>query len=165
MQTAPLKEKDEIKIFILYLLKNINYPLDFANINDIVVQDGFVGYFDFVECFAELLDAGHVIEEKVKGTEIYMISDTGVKVAENLQEKLLGMVRDKGLKNALRLLSFKKRGADVRCSAAKREDGRYDLNCKIIEKNVEMLNVNVVLETKSQVDRMQYYGEQFYNCS
>ena len=43
---APLKEKNDIKIFILYLLKNLNYPLDFNTISDIVVQDEFVNYFD-----------------------------------------------------------------------------------------------------------------------
>ena len=36
---ARLKNKNDIKIFILYLLQNINYPLDFPTINDIVVQD------------------------------------------------------------------------------------------------------------------------------
>ena len=61
---GPLKDKNDIKIFILYLLRNIGYPLDFDNINDIVVQDGIVGYFDFADCFAELLDTGNIAEEK-----------------------------------------------------------------------------------------------------
>ena len=60
---ARLKNKNDIKIFILYLLQNINYPLDFPTINDIVVQDEYVNYFDFAECFAEILDMGHVVEE------------------------------------------------------------------------------------------------------
>ena len=55
---AQLKDKNDIKIFILYLMRHVGRPLDFVSINDIVVQDGYVGYFDFVECFAELLEAG-----------------------------------------------------------------------------------------------------------
>ena len=47
---AALKDKNDIKIFILYLMRNVGYPLEFENLNDIVVQDGVVGYFDFVEC-------------------------------------------------------------------------------------------------------------------
>ena len=54
---AQLKDKNDIKIFILYLMRHVGRPLDFVSINDIVVQDGYVGYFDFVECFAELLEA------------------------------------------------------------------------------------------------------------
>ena len=53
---AQLKEKNDIKIFILYLMRNIGYPLDFSNINDIVVQDGIVNYFDFAEFGAHMAD-------------------------------------------------------------------------------------------------------------
>ena len=42
-----LTDKFEIKIFILFLLKNIKEPLEFSMINDIVIQDGYVNYFDF----------------------------------------------------------------------------------------------------------------------
>ena len=47
-----LTDKFEIKIFILFLLKNIKEPLEFSMINDIVIQDGYVNYFDFAICFA-----------------------------------------------------------------------------------------------------------------
>jgi len=59
---SQFRDKNDIKIFILYLLRHIGYPLDFVSINDIVVQDGYVGYFDFVECFAELLETGNILE-------------------------------------------------------------------------------------------------------
>ena len=63
---APLRDKNDIKIFILYLLKNLKYPLDFNTISDIVVQDEFVNYFDFAECFAELLDSGTIEQIRVQ---------------------------------------------------------------------------------------------------
>jgi len=62
---APLKDKNDIKIFILYLMKNIDYPLDFNTLSDIAVQDEFVSYFDFAECFAQLLDIGTVAQIRV----------------------------------------------------------------------------------------------------
>ena len=47
---APLKEKNDIKIFILYLMRNIGYPLDFSNINDDGYYNGiiFKGYINNV---------------------------------------------------------------------------------------------------------------------
>ncbi len=57
-----LSEADEIKIFILYLLDKIGYPLDYASIGQIVVQDGIVSFFDFAECFFALVEAGHIKE-------------------------------------------------------------------------------------------------------
>ena len=68
---APLKEKNDIKIFILYLMRNIGYPLDFSNINDIVVQDGIVNYFDFAE-YGESFSYDGTIEKYSGGLiEIY----------------------------------------------------------------------------------------------
>ncbi|MBE6611963.1 MAG: DUF4364 family protein [Ruminococcaceae bacterium] len=170
---APLKEKNDIKIFILYLLKNLKYPLDFNTISDIVVQDEFVNYFDFAECFAELLDAQTIEQLRVgdeiqieptigsngrpeKKTELYRITDRGIEVVEQLSSSLLNMIKEKSLKSAMRLLSFRSRGSEIRCSSGEREDGRYDLHCEIIENRQTLMELNMVVDTQMQLDRMMY---------
>ena len=50
-----LTEVDEIKIFILYLLDKIGYPLDYPSISQIMMQDGIVRFIDFAECFFALV--------------------------------------------------------------------------------------------------------------
>ena len=50
-----LYAEDEIKIFILYLMYHIGRPLEYEDINDIVMQDGFVGGIDFADCFADFI--------------------------------------------------------------------------------------------------------------
>ena len=35
---SPIGSIRNVKIFVLYLMENINYPLDFITINDIVMQ-------------------------------------------------------------------------------------------------------------------------------
>ena len=170
---APLKEKNDIKIFILYLLKNLKYPLDFNTISDIVVQDEFVNYFDFAECFAELLDLGTIEQIRVgdeliaepsigqngrpeKKNELYRITENGIRVVEQLQSNLLSMIKEKSLKSAMRLLSFKSRGSEVKCTSEKRLDGGYDLHCEVIENHNTLLEVNLVVENKQQLDAMMY---------
>ena len=78
---APLKDKNDIKIFILYLLGSVGYPLDFNTISDIVVQDDFVGYFDFAECFAELVDCGNIEIIHAEPNDLYRITPNGRLVA------------------------------------------------------------------------------------
>ncbi len=155
---APLKDKNDIKIFILYLLKNLNYPLDFNTISDIVVQDEFVNYFDFAECFAELLDSGNIekLPQENDKDELYQITQNGILIAEQLQSNILNMIREKSLRSAMRLLSFKSRGSDVRCHTNKREDGRYDLVCEVIEKNGTLMKLELVVDSKYQLDKMAY---------
>mgnify|MGYP003538829670 CR=1 FL=1 len=48
---AEMKDRFQIKGFILYLLKNIREPLEYKIINDMVMQDGFVSGRDFPICF------------------------------------------------------------------------------------------------------------------
>lgn len=169
---APLREKNDIKIFILYLLKNLNYPLDFNTISDIVVQDEYVNYFDFAECFAELLDSGNIeqlhapLPDEQQGNEarrsakgnddLYRITENGIQVVEQLQSNLLNMIKEKSLKSAMRLLSFKSRGSDVKCSYTERTDGKYDLKCEVIERDCKLLELGLVIENKYQLDKMVY---------
>lgn len=153
---APLKDKNDIKIFILYLMRNIGYPLDFANINDIVVQDGYVNYFDFAECFAELLDMGNIEEVKVDGEDRYIITDRGIHVADNLESNLLSTLREKSLKSALRLLSFKKRGANIRCEVEPGGEGKFVLRCEISEGKEQLMQLRVLLDSPNQMEKMRY---------
>ena len=44
-----LKDKTDVKIFILYLMRNIGYPLPFTDLDVIVRQDGIVDYLSFSE--------------------------------------------------------------------------------------------------------------------
>ena len=150
-----LKEKNDIKIFILYLMRNVSFPMEFSDINDIVVQDGVVSYFDFAESFAELLDTGNIAESKSGGIEYYTITEQGKNVADNLESNILTTIRDKSLKNALRLLSFKKRGSHIKCTGGENDDKSYFINCLIRENDDDMLNLKLRLDTNQQFETMK----------
>lgn len=51
---------EQVKVFILYLLEKIGYPLEYNDLASIVLRDGYVDYFDFVKNFHELLEQGHI---------------------------------------------------------------------------------------------------------
>ena len=48
--------KNNVKIFVLYLMENINYPMDFVTLNDVIMQTDYVMYLDFAEDFGEMTD-------------------------------------------------------------------------------------------------------------
>jgi hypothetical protein len=152
-----LTNKNDIKIFILYLLRNIGYPLDFTNVNDIMVQDEFVNYFDFAECFAELIDAGNISEIKNEnGVTLFAVTEQGKEVSESLESDLYQLIREKSLKSALRLLDFKKRGSLSKCTYKELPDGSYELTCFIREGNEEVFRTTLKVDNKKMLDRMLY---------
>ena len=126
-----LWDKTDVKIFILFLLDNLQYPLDMDTISRIVHETGYVGGFDFAECFSELLDDGHVIGDEVDGVAYYQVSSTGRMVAQQLQSELLDEIREESMICAARLLSLKARGATLRTSTERRDDGQYIVTLSI----------------------------------
>lgn len=153
---APLKKKDDIKIFILYLLNNLNKPFEFEDINAIVMQDGIVGGIDFAECFVELMDTGNIREYTEGDKTLYVITDQGRHVADSLQGEILGFIRTRSLKSALRFISFKERGSEIKTSFSIRADGKYDLCCQIIDERQLSLEVKIVADNANQLELMQH---------
>lgn len=152
-----LTDRDDVKIFILYLMNSIGYPLERGVLHDISVQDGFVSTFDFIEAYDELADKGN-IEITVEGEDVEMVSitDNGRHIADTLNGKLLSSVREKALKSALRLLSFKKRGTKITSEANQLPHGKYEFSCSIKDNSGDLMELRVTLDNPKQLDRTMY---------
>lgn len=169
-----LKNENEIKIFILYLLDKIGYPLDYPSIGSIMMQDGIVNFFDFAQCFFSLVDAGHIREiisdkraaklleitpdsEEEAGLEddpvLYEVTETGRHVAEALSDNLMVTVREKSYRSALRHLSFAKRGAYVDQTYKKDGDG-YIVHCSIKDKSGTLMDLKIRADSEYQLKCM-----------
>ena len=148
-----LTDKFEIKIFLLYLLKNIKGPLEFATINDIVIQDGFVNYFDFAICFAELLEANQITEIKGDKT-LYVISPAGTEAVESVEDKIFVSVKEKALRSALRLLAYNRSGSRTRSRIEKADKG-YRLICSIEDSEKTLLSVEVFLTDEDYAEKLR----------
>lgn len=155
MSRTTLKDKKDVKIFVLYLLENINYPLDFVTINDMVMQNDFVAYFDFAECFGELVDDGLIIKLAKDDTEKYIVSEKGRHVARTLKSDILDTILEKSLASALRFLSFKKQNAEIKCRSEKREDGQYDVICAVLRDKKEIFSLSVAVDTYERAEKMK----------
>ncbi|MGN1409017.1 MAG: DUF4364 family protein [Eubacteriales bacterium] len=84
----------QVKVFILYLLEKVGYPLDYNDLATIVIRDGYVDYFDFVTYFHELLEDGHIRkitvpadEKKLPAAEDDPFSDREIQADEENDEK------------------------------------------------------------------------------
>ena len=155
MLPTQLRDKTDIKIFVLHLLRNIAYPLEFYDINDIVLQDGLVGGIDFYECFSQLCQSGNIEETKEGDKTFYEITEQGKDVAATLSSELLPHIRSRSLKSALRYLSFKKRKANLATSTTLLDDGRTNLTCTIIQEGCQLLQLQLLTDSDEQANKMK----------
>lgn len=150
-----LINKIDIKVFILYLLNNVGEPLKFETVNDMVLQDEFVNYFDFAICFSELLEVGQVSEfPEEDGSVLYFISESGKESLSSYESSLLPVIRDRALKSALRLVAFNRNGSRIVSKVTECENG-YMLNCKIIDKFKTLFSVELFVAEKEYAERLK----------
>ena len=152
---SPIGAKRNVKIFVLFLMENINYPLDFVSINDIVMQTDYVMYLDFAESFHEMIDGGLIEFIEEDGEKYYFVTEKGSCVAREMKSDILSAILDQSLEAAFRYLDFKKRKIEVKCEYEKREDGRYDLACAMYEKKACIFEVTLAVDTEDRAKRMQ----------
>ena len=148
--SSTIGSKNNVKIFVLYLMRNINLPLDFATLNDIVMQNDYVMYLDFAESFHEMLDADliKVDGENEYGDPMYSVTPKGSLVGEQLKSDLLRSILDKSLECALRYLDFRRRGITVDCNWVHLPGHTYDATLLIYEKGKTVLNVTINVDSE-----------------
>ena len=157
--SSPIGGKKNVKIFVLYLMENINYPLDFTTLNDIVMQTDYVMYLDFAEAFHEMLDLGLILEMEDEGEKFYCVSQKGRCVAQELHSDIISSILDRSLAAALRYLDFKRRGITVDCTYEKLSDQTVNVTFFIRERDKLLMQttINVDSDYRSEKMRRNFY--------
>jgi hypothetical protein len=149
-----LENKIDVKIFILYLLNNVGEPLEFTTINDMVLQDEFVGYFDFALCFSELLEKGQISEYGESEDKLYAISQSGKETLESYESSLLPIIKERALRSALRLIAYTRHGNRISSTITEANNG-YMLNCKIVDKEKTLFSVELYLSDRAYAEKLK----------
>lgn len=158
----------QVKVFILYLLEKVGYPLDYNDLATIVIRDGYVDYFDFVTYFHELLEQNHIkkytaeeleekgIEAPSKNGDFYVVTETGKMIAQGLSDDLLlAAIRERSYVSAMRHLSLEKRGAVIKHDIEAVGDGSYIFHCSIKDREGLAFNLSLRADSFMQATRMR----------
>lgn len=150
-----LKDKNDVKILILFLLKNINYPLTITNISDILIRYGQANYFDITDGLEELVS--NFFAEKIEnedGVTHYHPTGQGIKFAEELYSLLPSSVREKTMRSALKTLSNIKRESQIITDLQKTDYG-YLVNCQIKDEELDIFKFSLYVPNDIQAHIVQ----------
>ena len=84
-----IREKLEIKILILFILRRLPEPISLEELTELTMCDGGISYFDFMECVAELVKTEHLQLEDDK----YHLTEKGARNGETTENSLPITVR------------------------------------------------------------------------
>lgn len=148
MYKTPIRDKNKVKIFVLYLMHNIHYPMTKVQINDIVMVSDYVFYLDFAESFNEMLDGDliAVVGKDENGFELYEPTQKGMLVADALHCDIKERILDESLVCALRYLDFQRRDVKVDTEFVKLPDTTFNITMTMSERG------KIIFKTTINVD-------------
>ena len=155
--SSPLGNKQNVTVFVLYLMQNVGYPLDFVTLNDIIMQTDYVAYLDFAETFSRLVDTDLIEKAGVneQGETTYTVTGKGRTVVESMQGDILPSILEESLTCALRHLDFTRRGVKATCRSTPNPMGGYDFTCSITEGETTLLSITLWTDSKARAERME----------
>lgn len=153
---SPIGNMRNVKIFVLYLMTNIGYPMTFSTINDVTMQNDYVMYLDFADAFYEMLEHDLIVcvGQNESGDDLFAVTYKGRCVAEELKSDILPSILDQSLRCALRYLDFRKRGVRIETNITQNPDKTYDLECRMYEKKEVIMSIMLKVDSRLRAERM-----------
>ena len=145
----------DLKVFVLFLLDNIRYPVEEATIIDIVEENVNDISFDYEQCLRDLAESGHLLSDEVDGVWYYMISEKGRTVSTELYDHLEKGFRERSLKSAIRHISLMKSGASIKSYIEKTESGRYRVTMEANDKYGELMRTSLVVNSEAEAEEIK----------
>ena len=121
-QNGFIRTKREIKFLILYVVGRLTLPAPLETVQEAVMCDGGVDFFEFSECLSSLVETEHVTRS---ADELYAVTQKGLENGRACENELPYSVRlaaDALIAEANRKLQ---RRAQVRSSVTPRANGTF----------------------------------------
>ena len=145
-----LKSLTEIKIFLLFLLDNIRYPIDYSTLSKIISDNVPEVTFDYEASLRDLADSEHLLFDEIDGERYYMISDSGRLIAAELYDRLDPAFREASIKSAAKYISLAKSKAEVTSSITELSDRRFSVSLGAKDKNGELFSLSLTVNSRAQ---------------
>ncbi len=165
VKLSGLKDKDEIKILICYLLCCIEDGLSKDEILETIHSNNLANYFDINDCLSDLISKNNITycekEKKFKANnETKMIS-------ERLESFIPFSVKDQAICAAIKLLEKIKRKKENHVEIQKNSNG-FHVVCHVSGGNMELAQIKLyvpdMLQAKKVKDNFQKNPDIFYKC-
>lgn len=150
----------DIKVFLLFLLDNIRYPIEGSTLMSVIAENTGDISLDYDQCLAELVDSEHLLFDEVEGEKYYMISDKGRTVASELYDSLDEGFREKSLRSAIKHISLIKRGASIRSYVERTEEGRYRITMQASDSTGEIMSTTLTVNSEAEAEQIKKNFEQ-----
>ena len=144
----------DIKIFLLFLLDNIRYPIDYTTLSRIISENVDEVTFDYESCLRELADSDHLFFDEIDGEKFYMISDSGRLIAAELYDRLDPAFREASVRSAAKYISLSKSNATLSSKIIELADKRFEVSIGAKDRHGQIFSVSLTVNSREQAEKM-----------
>ena len=141
-----IREKLEIKILILFILRRISTPVSFDELTELALCDDGICYFVFTECVAEMVDSGHLICRDGE----YSITKKGLRNGELTENNLPFTVRAHLENTTFAYRSSRARNAMINTSHVTEPDGTCIVKLSLSDGIGEVVSIELFTVNERQ---------------
>ena len=148
-----IHEKLDIKILILYILNQLPSPVDAQTLSELVFCDDGIGYFDYSDCLAELVETNHIEEKRGK----YRITEKGSRNVAEVGSSLPYSVRTKASRITAPIAEKMRRAAMITAEHTVSESGACSVTLALSDGIGKILSLELLAADPQQAERMEHY--------
>lgn len=139
-------QKNECKLMILYMLKNLSFPLTHENLSNFFL-DKYASYIKFQQILAELIDTKLIEEHKTKVTVCYKITDDGTEALEAFINEITEN-RKHEIDEYIKINKIKlKEESMIKANYTDGQNGNFRINLEINENKDEIFKIEIDVPT------------------
>ena len=150
-----LNTKTDLKVFVLFLLDNIRYPVDKTTVMSIVEENTNEIIIDYEEILIELVDSEHLLFDDVDGEKYYMISEKGRAVAAELYDSLDKEFREKSLRSAIKHISLSKNETVIKATIEETDTKRYLVTLEAADVRGEIFKLILTVNSRMEAEQIK----------
>ena len=154
IELGGLRNRDDIRLLVCYLLKSIEQPISREQINEILQEDALANYFEINMAISELLENGNIINVSEDDNDFYTVTESGRIAAQDLETTLPRSVREKSVNAAIKLLTIAKRESENQIEIEKVNDG-YNVTFSMSDGNDIIMKLTIYVADILQAETIK----------
>ncbi len=138
----------DTRILILYVLRRLPRPVDMNTLAELCFCDNGVGWFEYADCLAALVENGHI--EKLDGGR-YLITEKGDRNGEAAETSLPYSVRNKAKKLIKPVAEQMKRDALI-VTEHRADGGHFIVTLALSDEQGQLLRVELRAKSEQEAE-------------
>ncbi|WP_425448154.1 DUF4364 family protein [Dethiothermospora halolimnae] len=144
------KELAEHKLLLLYIIDQIDIPMNNTEITQFVLENNYMNYFIVQQYLSELVNSNFIELANKDGKEFYRVSNLGKETLNYFINRIPDRIKteiDKRYKKKRKELI---KESQIVANYFKKNDSEFIVNLKVVEKDITLFNLSLNVVSNKQ---------------